>query len=261
MYLRLAFATALHFDPAVLVIDEVLAVGDARFQNKCLERLATFRAAGKTLILTSHVPDQIRSLCDEVLVLEEGRVAMQGEPEHAIRCYEGLLRERTERRAVQLGITAPSSSARPQGKRQGTQEATIEAVRLFSSQGGAFEQIHSGDGLTIEVEYRIGRPIPDMILSLGIYNEAHVKCFETIIPSLLGSFGPLKERGHLVCRIPSLSLLGGWYYVNPGLYPIDWSYIYDYHWQMYPFEVVDDVAGSANTSGIAALNPNWSALL
>ena len=68
MYLRLAFAAAIHFDPDVLIIDEVLAVGDSRFQQRCLERLAAFRAAGKTSILTSHDSAQIRSLCNEVLV-------------------------------------------------------------------------------------------------------------------------------------------------------------------------------------------------
>src|SRR5262249_33631250 len=102
MYLRLAFATALQFDPAVLVIDEILAVGDARFQQKCLERLAAFRAAKKTLILTSHSTDQIRSFCDEVLVLEEGRVVMQAEPDIAIDCYVDLMRQRTARRAAQI---------------------------------------------------------------------------------------------------------------------------------------------------------------
>lgn len=75
MYLRLAFATAIHFDPDILIIDEVLAVGDTRFQQKCLERLAAFRVEGKTFVLTSHDSTQISSLCDEVLVLEEKKRA------------------------------------------------------------------------------------------------------------------------------------------------------------------------------------------
>ena len=71
MYLRLAFAAAMEFEPAVLVLDEVLAVGDERFQKKCMDRIAELKQAGTTLIVTSHSPEQILSLCDEVLVLEE----------------------------------------------------------------------------------------------------------------------------------------------------------------------------------------------
>jgi len=71
MFLRLAFSTAIHFDPDVIMIDEVLAVGDARFQQKCIDRLQVFRKAGKTLVLVSHDTEQIRRLCDEVLVMEE----------------------------------------------------------------------------------------------------------------------------------------------------------------------------------------------
>lgn len=72
MYLRLAFAAAMEFEPSVLVLDEVLAVGDERFQKKCMDRIAKLKQAGTTLIVTSHSPDQIVTLCDNVLVLEEG---------------------------------------------------------------------------------------------------------------------------------------------------------------------------------------------
>jgi lipopolysaccharide transport system ATP-binding protein len=258
MYLRLAFATAMHFDPAVLVIDEVLAVGDARFQQKCLERLDAFRAAGKTLILTSHVPHQIRSLCDEVLVLEEGQVVMQSDPESALRCYEDLMRQRTERRAAQVSDMQPPDLRVEQGSRQGTQEASIETVRLMNGSGETVASLQSDGSLTIELEYRLARPIHDLILSLAIHNEAHIKCFETIIPSVRAAFGPLGERGRLVCQFPALPLIAGRYYIDPGLYPLDWSYVFDYHWQMHSITIVDQDQQHAQVSGVAALRPTWT---
>jgi lipopolysaccharide transport system ATP-binding protein len=259
MYLRLAFATAMHFDPTVLIIDEVLAVGDARFQQKCLEKLDAFRAAGKTLILTSHVPHQIRSLCDEVLVLEEGQVVMQSDPESALRCHEDLMRQRTERRAAQVfGTELPPSLTIEEGSRQGTQEASIETVRLANAGGETVASMQSGDSLTIELEYRLARPLHDMILSLAIHNEAHVKCFETIIPSVQAAFGTLGERGRLVCRFPTLPLIAGRYYIDPGLYPTDWGYVYDYHWQMHNVTIIDKGEQNAQVSGVAALHPKWS---
>lgn len=259
MYLRLAFATAMHFDPTILIIDEVLAVGDTRFQQKCLERLDEFRAAGKTLILTSHVPHQIRSLCDEVLVLEDGQVVMQSDPESALRCYEELMRQRTERRAAQVfGVEAPPSLTVEQGIRQGTQEASIEGVRAIDAQGETVSSLHSGDSLTIELEYRLARPIPDLILSLAIHNAAHVKCFETIIPSVRAAFGPLGERGRLVCQFASVPLIAGRYYIDPGLYPTDWGYVYDYHWQMHGVTIIDEDEAHAQVSGVTALRPTWT---
>ena len=131
MHLRLAFAAATEFDPAVLILDEVLSVGDERFQKKCLDRIATFRNTGKTLIVTSHDAQQIQSLCDEVLVLEDGRVVMQGDPKSALSCYHDLMRLRTEKRIAQLsGGTVTAALIVNQGSRQGTQEATIAATPL-----------------------------------------------------------------------------------------------------------------------------------
>ena len=116
MYLRLAFAAAVHFDPEILVVDEVLAVGDARFQQKCLARIATFRAIGRTLVLASHVPEQIKSLCDDVLVLDEGRAVMCAAPVEALRCYDDLMLQRTERRARALRRAWGSAGADGRGR-------------------------------------------------------------------------------------------------------------------------------------------------
>jgi lipopolysaccharide transport system ATP-binding protein len=249
----------MQFNPSVLVIDEVLAVGDARFQQKCLERLAAFRAAGKTLILTSHVPEQIRSLCDEVLVLEDGQIVMLGDPEDALRCYTDVMRQRTEKRAAQVSPSAaPASLAVAQAIRQGTQEATISAVELFDTRGQPINSLRSGEGMRIELQYQLARPLPDMILSLAIYSETHVKCFEAIIPSVGAAFGGMTERGRLQCVLPVLPLVAGRYYVNVGLYPTNWDYVYDYHWQMHEVWVLDGDAPTADISGVIALNPIWS---
>lgn len=256
MYLRLAFAAAIHFDPDVLIIDEVLAVGDVRFQKRCLDRLAAFRAAGKTSILTSHDSEQIRSLCNQVLVLEEGRVVMEGDPKSAIQCYNDLMRQRTEKRAAQLsgGIVKPSQKIE-HGSRMGTQEAEVCAVNLYDARGGTIHTLSSGDGLTIEIEYQLTKPIVDMALVLGIYSETNVKCFETYVPSARTTFGPLDKYESLSCHIPSLPLLPGRYYINLSLYSPGWSYIYDHHWEMHPLCIGGTSSGA---SGVVSLHPVWS---
>jgi lipopolysaccharide transport system ATP-binding protein len=259
MYLRLAFAAAIHFDPNILVIDEVLAVGDSRFQQKCLERLATFRTAGKTFILTSHDTQQICSLCDEVLVLEEGRVVMQGDPKSAINCYNDLMRQRTEKRAAQLsgGAIKPSLVV-DHGSRKGTLEAEICAVKLYDTHGGTINTLDSGDGLTIVLEYNLNKPLSDIALALGIFTETNIKCFESCIPSVITVFGSLNKRGSLSCRLSELPLLPGRYYVNVGLFPTDWSYFYDHHWQIHTLHVNNGNRTPPNVSGVISLHPIWS---
>jgi len=261
MYLRLAFAAAMEFEPAVLVLDEVLAVGDERFQKKCMDRIAELKQAGTTLIVTSHSPEQILSLCDEVLVLEEGRVVMQGDPQSALASYHDLLRQRTETRAASLPEkTDPSPLVTKKGIRQGTLEASITAVHLYDRQNQPLEKLESGQGLRMTLTYRIVPSISDLALLVGIYNETHVKCFEVSISSMVSTFGTLSPEGTITCTIKSLPLLAGQYFVNVGLYPTDWSFIYDYHWQMHPFDIYRPVLERAQISGVLAIEATWSSL-
>jgi lipopolysaccharide transport system ATP-binding protein len=261
MYMRLAFATAVNFDPDFLVIDEVLAVGDSRFQAKCLDRLNAFRKAGKAFVFVSHDLDQVRGLCDEVLVLEEGRVVMHADPEGAINCYHELMAQRTERKRAELygDAGAPDLSVE-RGKRMGTQEAMISAVRLYDEQGRAVLGLHGGDGLRIELEYVLARQVGDLALALGVFSEANIKCFECSIQSVIATFGHVSEKGTFACRLPHIPLQAGIYYINVGLYPTDWNHVYDYHWHMHPLRVlnVQDDLLTSNISGIALVAPEWS---
>jgi len=203
--------------------------------------------------------EQIRALCDEVLVLEEGRVVMQGDPESAIRCYEELMRKRTERRAAQLsGADASPSLVVETGSRQGTYEAAITAITFYDANGQAVDALTSGEPLTIDLEYQLTHPVPDMTLTLGIFNETHVKCYETVVPSVSSSFGPLNTHGRISCCLAEVPLLAGRYYVNVGLYPPDWSYVYDYHWQIHLLFIIDRDDSLPEASGIVSLRPTWS---
>ncbi len=87
MYVRLAFAVAVHVDPEILLIDEVLAVGDEPFQRKCMERIKTFQRDGRTILFVTHGLDQVRSLCDRVIMLDHGRVVVDGTAVEGIRAF------------------------------------------------------------------------------------------------------------------------------------------------------------------------------
>jgi lipopolysaccharide transport system ATP-binding protein len=259
MYLRLAFAAAVHFNPDVLLIDEVLAVGDAPFQEKCIDRLHAFRKAGKTLILVSHNTDQVQYLCDKVLVLEEGRVVVQEEPKSAVACYNDLMRQRSERRVAQLSGGSLPDLAVERGSRLGTQEATIRSVQLLDDQGRCIETVLSGDNLRVAIKYTLTSSLSDMAVTVAIFSETDIKCFEAVISSLRGKGFRLGDNGMLRCYLPKVPLLAGRYYINVGLYPTDWSYCYDFHWHMHVLHVESPNGLPPGISGVIAMNPIWSA--
>jgi len=261
MYLRLSFSTAIHFDPDILMIDEVLAVGDSRFQQRCIDRLNAFRRMGKTLVLVSHSTDQIRSLCDEVVVLEQGRLITQADPERAIQCYDDVMRERTARRSGLISkYGAQLGSAMTRGNRLGTLEARIDSVEMVDDQGRSTDTLQSGSSITMRLGYRLVQPLSDLILLLGIYSETNVKCFETVVPSATEAFGSLGEKGYFRCHLPALPLLPGRYYIVVGLYPPDWSYVYDYHWQTHVLYVESSLGPSPHVSGVICMHPTWSSV-
>lgn len=94
MYMRLAFSVATEVDPEILIIDEILGVGDGAFQEKCLERMRRFREAGKTILMVTHAMDQVRAMCDRVLLVRAGRVVRDGPPHQVIADYEEMLSQR-----------------------------------------------------------------------------------------------------------------------------------------------------------------------
>ena len=260
MYVRLAFATALHFDPEVLVVDEVLAVGDLRFQKRCMDRLHAFRKNGGTLLLASHANDQIRELCDEVLLLEEGSVVMHTEPERALQCYSELLAARTQRRAKELGLQEQPRTAEETGYREGTQEATITEVSVLHADGSKLngDGLLTGDGLVVELSYRLQKPVPDMAVVVTIWLGDDTKCVDTMVPSVVKTFGELPPTGTIRCRLPELHLRPNRYWLSVGLYPPDFDFTYDYHWQMHLLPVASRGPLQQHLSGVLAVTPDWS---
>jgi lipopolysaccharide transport system ATP-binding protein len=259
MCLRLAFAAAIYLDPDILIIDEILVVGDIRFQQKCEERLDQFRKEGKTLVITSHRMDQIENFCDEAVVLEEGRIGIHSDPRTAVAFYKDLMRQRTEKRIEQLSSASPVILEQPEkGFRTGTQEASIAAVRFHDDFGDPLDNVEGGGGLTIDLDITVTTGISDVAVTLGIFAANDQKCFETFIPSIKDLLGHFQEKITIQCKIRSLPLLTGVYFVNAGLYPLDWKFTYDYHREMHSFHVTNN---SNNVNGIVAVQPEWSVRL
>ena len=152
MYVRLAFSVAIHTNPDILIVDEALAVGDIRFQAKCLAKIRDFRAQGKTLLFVSHDAGAVKSLCDEAILLDRGRVIAAGSPSDIFNSYNSLIAERDHRESN------ASQSLHQKAKRSGSQRVQIEQVRVIRGDGAATDTFTSGERIHVEMTVRANQP-------------------------------------------------------------------------------------------------------
>ena len=200
MYVRLAFAVAVHVDPEILLVDEVLAVGDEPFQLKCLDRIKRFQSEGRTIVLVTHGLDTVRELCDRAILLERGRVLMDGTPLEAVRMF----RERYEHDAAQMPVGW-----------EGSGEADISDVVVLGPDGRPRERFAPGDTLTLQYTVSAKEPLGDWISGVAIANHFDQVVYGTTSERLghsLEPFGP----GRRVVRwnIPALPFAEGQYRVD-----------------------------------------------
>jgi lipopolysaccharide transport system ATP-binding protein len=168
MGLKLGFAVAAHLEPEILVVDEVLAVGDAAFQKKCLGKMGDVARQGRTVLFVSHNMAAVRSLCTRGLLLDGGRVSMVGSVESIVSEYLGASVGATSERVWDDERTAP-----------GDARARLRAVRIRSADGRGIEQASLAEPLSLEVEYQVHEPDLVLNLSLSVYTQDGVCAFVT----------------------------------------------------------------------------------
>ena len=182
MYMRLGFAVAINVDPDVLLVDEVLAVGDEAFTHKCLEKFADFRRQGKTIVLVTHTLDLITRLCDEALWLDAGRVRAQGDPKRVVDAYLTEVagtEDRSQAGAALPPAAATADTADGAAGRWGSQDAVIEQVELVRHDGEPGHVFESGQPMRIRVRVRAARPLHDFVFGIGLFTADGVCCFGT----------------------------------------------------------------------------------
>jgi ABC-type polysaccharide/polyol phosphate transport system ATPase subunit len=225
MLVRLGFAVAVHVDPDVLLIDEVLAVGDEAFQAKCIDRVRRFLTEGRTIVLVTHALDTVREICDAAVMLHHGRVHAEGSPDEVVR----------EMRYLLLGHTDPGFVPE-----EGTREAEIAAVELIRDDGRTHGSVAQGDGLTIQVDVRANEPVDDLEVDLQVLDGATNHPVLDARTSRAGiAFGRIDGKRRVRFRIASFPYAGGKYWVTVGLSSRGSGHLYHVQTQRYLFEVVE----------------------
>ena len=238
MVLRLAFAISVHTSPDVLLIDEVLAVGDSAFQRKCLERIDMFKQAGCAILIVSHDLAQVRDLCDRVIWMRDGRILATGDSNDVVDQYENVMMAGTKKR-TQVGDTdykfESDHKLELNVNRKGTMEMEISGVRLLDNNAEPINELTIGNALIVEIAYVPNKRVKSPIFSVTIRNDNGEICLD--INTRHQNVPALEDNGILRLHFYKLDLTAGKYFVDVGVFATDWECIYDYHWHSYPLQI------------------------
>jgi len=256
MYMRLGFSVAINVNPDILLIDEVLAVGDASFIPKCLDRIDDFRRRKKTILFVSHGLDTVEKICDKVVFLKNGRIAAIGEPKRIVNAYLQDIAEKQEKAFVKKkGEKTPARDMGDERRedRWGKREIEIRKVTLRNLQGLEKHVFSPEEGLAVEMDVVSSTAIKDFVFGMGVYDSRGVSCYGT--NTNIEEFKPLmiQGEGKVVCRIKKLNLINGTYYLDVAIHKKD-GYPYDYHRNLYSFLV----SSTHKDVGIVRLQHAWS---
>ncbi|MFN8389839.1 MAG: ABC transporter ATP-binding protein [Bdellovibrionota bacterium] len=251
MYMRLGFSLAIHTDPDILIIDEVLAVGDASFVHRCQETISEFKRQGKTLIFVTHDLESVARWCDEAIWLEKGVVQVQGDPRWVIDSYLERVGEGEEKALEAANAKKSSSDSKddedisdadhPGAKRWGNREVEILSVRL-RDQHGTYKWLFGADEpMTIEVQYNVREPVADLVFGVGILRAdglvvhgTNTDIDDITVP--LPEDSSLPVSGTYCYHIERLGLVEDSYYVDVAAHRSD-GYPYDYFHLKFRFSV------------------------
>jgi len=215
MYVRLAFAVAVHTDPDLLLVDEVLAVGDEAFQRKCLDKILDFQKEGRTIVLVTHDLGQVTRLADRAVLLNEGQVVVDGEPHEAVAAFRNLLEGR---RAHDEGDSAAARRV-----------LDARVVRATATAVGRAEgdPVQPGDDLLIAVEVEHKSGIDDWSCAIEVESSMGMTVYATSTKDLGARLEPLRERRRLEFLIKDVRLGEGKYFVGASLYDLSGHLLFD----------------------------------
>jgi ABC-type polysaccharide/polyol phosphate transport system ATPase subunit len=249
MYVRLGFAVAVNMEPDILIVDEVLTVGDELFQRKCLDRVKRFQREGRTIVVVTHAPDLVRQVCTGAAVLDHGILVGNGTPAEAIRSYrEHLLRRRAYAEVEQLselisigedGEQVHAGSVGSGDTQAGTSsDLVITGVRFEHPHLDEREHILTGEPLTMRVGYHAKRRIDDVLPGINVYDNEGRVLFGANSRWFPADIVCEPGYGEFVFEFGPINLLDGNYPVTVGLVTNDEGTIYDWHEQQYSFAVM-----------------------
>jgi ABC-2 type transport system ATP-binding protein len=227
MFVRLGFAVAVHVDPEILLIDEVLAVGDEGFQKKCLDRVGEMQKDGRTIVFVTHAMAFVQQICDSATLLDSGRMRASGDTEQVIREFRAVMARR------RTGLTDEAA----------TREVEIAHVDLLDGKGRPNSMVAPGQSLSVQIELHANRPVEDPVVVVGIHNARDEWVFTSDTERLEVKLGRLEGKLRVTFDLKAIPLLEGQYFLTIGVRDRANEVVYDWHNRQYPFDVIRNVKG------------------
>ena len=238
MVVRLAFSTAIETDPDVFLVDEVLAVGDMEFQQKCFDKFLEFKKQGKTIILVTHDLGIVRRFCDKVLLLEEGDVIIEGKPDDVLNKY-------IYDKPLDENISDEIKSK--QRKSFGTKDLIIESVSFLNIKKAESTTFKPGETVLINVQFNAFKKIKNPVFGIAIYDEENSLCFGSNTNIQLIDIKEVLGKGKLEITIKNLPFIQGKYYLTIACHSTDAKTVYDWQEKKYSFQVIPVKQDSGKT--------------
>lgn len=265
MYMRLAFSVAINVDADILLIDEILAVGDVNFQAKCFNRLREIKAQGTTIVIVSHSLGQVEQICDRSIWIHDGRIRAEGKPRDihpeyldymGVKRQEVIEREKERRedsaKKIETGKQEKNDTKQEEIKRWGNGFARIQNVQLQNEKGEQQSVFKTGESICIKMVYQVNQIVEDAVFGIGIFRSDGLQCYGTNTRIDKMQEFSLKESGTLSVRLENVNLISGEYLldiaIESGLgIPVD------YYKEAFRFEMYSDIGDI----GVSRINHEW----
>ncbi len=253
MYMRLAFAVAINVDADILLIDEILAVGDAAFQAKCFRKLQEIKGKGTTIVIVSHAMSQIENICDRSIWIEDGVIRLEGLPRDVHPVYmEQMSKKNLHGQDEQKDKLVVEKDEEGKLKRWGSGEAKMTDVSVIDAEGKKRYEYSPWEPFTVRIDYEAQKVLQDVVIGLAIYRNDGTMVYGT--NTLIDTAKPveLKEKGCIDLKVENLPVSNGTYAIDLALHKPD-GFNYDFWRNICKLEI----AGKVQTPGEIALGHSW----
>lgn len=262
MYMRLAFSVAINVNADILLIDEILAVGDVNFQAKCFNKLREIKAQGTTIVIVSHSMGQIEQICDRSIWIHEGKIKAEGNPREIDKDYLDFMGQKRQEIAEQSQkkdeaktMVAEEIETREEAeekKRWGNGRARFREVCMSGKQSDRQRVFATEESVKIRMNYKVKQKVQDAVFGIGIFRDDGVQCYGTNTRIEQFKRFDLDKDGEVVVNIEKLSLLPGKYTLDVAI-ESDMATPVDYFRQAYSFEVYS----SLTDVGVFRMEHQW----
>ena len=252
MYMRLALSVAINVNADILLIDEILAVGDVNFQAKCFNKLREIKAQGTTIVIVSHSMGQIEQICDRCIWIHEGKIKGEGEPRDIDNEYLNFMGEKRQSDAEKAESKRELVEGVDPDKRWGNGKARFTDICITDASGKRKNVFASEDAVNICMDYRVKEKVEDAVFGIAIYRSDGLHCYGTNTRIEQFDRFDLTKDGSVRMKIDSLRLLPGKYTLDVAI-ESDMATPVDYFKEAYTFEVFSQIGDV----GVSRIEHTW----